>query len=109
MTELEILNIPNLYTLRVCAEMHPFAFLTRPRNRPEHNHNYIFASQIHEYPTSTANTGKLYIANTRKKTHSTAEHMRVWNTIPEKIRDISNLKKLKKELKQHLLKQQAEN
>ena len=32
MTKLEILNIPNLYTLRVSVEMHPFAYPTRPRN-----------------------------------------------------------------------------
>jgi hypothetical protein len=40
MKELKILNLPNLYILRVCVEIHPYIHQTTQVNRPEHNHTY---------------------------------------------------------------------
>ena len=51
MKQLRILNLCNLYTLRVCVEMHPFIHPTKHVNRPEHNHDYISTTDIHDYKT----------------------------------------------------------
>ena len=54
MTKHKILNIANLYILRVCTGMHPSStpkiHIMSP-NRPEHDHHYPITSQIHNYPT----------------------------------------------------------
>ena len=99
MTELQLLNITNIYILSVCTELHPFIYSSAPVNRPEHDHNYIFTSHIHEYPTRYSLNTHHYIPNMvthkqsrKNKTHKyilehlTKEYSRVWNTIPENIR-----------------------
>jgi hypothetical protein len=111
MDQLKILNLYNLYTLRVCAEMHPFIYQNPQLNRPEHNHTYIPVAHIHEYPTRYSQQGHHYIPAklSRTKTptyfidHTTERNTRVWNSIPEHIRDIQSLDTFKTELKQHLL------
>jgi hypothetical protein len=108
--ELKLLNIFNLYTLRVCTEMHPFIYQNSQLNRPEHNHNYIPVAQIHEYPTRHSQQGHHYIPAINNLTHdidhTTARNTKTWNSIPEHIRDIQSLKTFKRELKQYLLQQQ---
>ena len=54
MKELNLLNMTNLYILRVCLEMHPFIRDTKYVNRPEHNHKYVYAAQMHEHITRYA-------------------------------------------------------
>jgi len=91
MTELKILNITNLYIHRTCTEMHPFIHPPTQLNRPEHNHNYIWTSQIHEYPTRYSQQKHLYIPNTTHhnttQPHPHMEHLtkqasNIWNTLP---------------------------
>jgi hypothetical protein len=110
MHQLQILNIYNLYTLRVAAETHPFIYQNSQLNRPEHNHTYTPISHIHEYPTRHSQQGNHYIparpSKTRAPTHhidyTTERNTRVWNSIPEHIRNIRTLKPFKTALKQHL-------
>lgn len=110
MKQLDILDIYNLYTLRVGAEMHPFIYQDSQLNRPQHNHNYIPVSHIHEYPTRYSQQGQHYIparsSRTRTPTHridhTTERNTRVWNSIPEQIRNIQSVKPFKTALKQHL-------
>ena len=64
MQKLHILNIYNLYTLRVCAEMHPFIHPKKELNRPDHNHHYQLTSDIHNYPTRYSLDDHLFIPNT---------------------------------------------
>ena len=112
MADLGILNVPNLYTLRVCVEMHAFIFQTKPLNRPEHNHNYISTAQIHDYPTRHSQKMHHYVPNSRQDpTHDmtfyTKQNTHVWNTVPLEIREIQSLDSFKKALTKHLLQQQT--
>lgn len=119
MTELRILNITNLYSFRVATETHPFIHLPRRLNRPEHNHNYITAAHIHDYPTRHSQSRYLYIPNTPHRhtrttptTHTidytTERNTRVWNSVPSEIRQITNLKTFKTTLKTYFLEKQAQ-
>ena len=117
MTELNILNIFNLYTHRVAAETHPHIYPKTQLNRPEHNHTYTFVAQIHGYPTRYSQQRHQYIPAKRSRTktpthsisHITERNTRTWNTVPAEIREITNHKKFKKTLKQYLLRKQSED
>ena len=63
MYKLKILNITNLYILRVCVEAHPFIYPTAQPNRPIHAHEYLFTAQIHEHKTRHATQRHQYIPN----------------------------------------------
>ena len=112
MKELNILNMTNLYILRVCLEMHPFIHDTEHVNRPEHDHIYIYASQIHEHSTRYATQQHHYIpnSNTIRPTHEieylTRIYTAVWNELPLKLKLIRSRTELKTQLKQHLLNKQ---
>jgi hypothetical protein len=123
MEQLEILNITNLYTLRVTIELHQYIHPTEEdRNRPEHNHNYTLTTQVHDHQTRQAQENKYYIPNSNllrqaKITQRTAEHtaehfntkyITIWNKLPKKLRDNTNPNNFKKEVKTHLLKKQNE-
>jgi hypothetical protein len=116
MTELNILDIFNLYTLRVCLEMHPFVY-PQPKkkqpNRPEHNHNYTPVSHIHDYPTRHSLQQHQFIPNTASRPtntidHFTAQYSEVWNSVPLEFRCLSSLDTFKTALKLHLLEKQSE-
>jgi len=117
MVQLRILNIINIYILRVCVEMHPFIHPRTQINRPEHNHTYIWTSQIHHYNTRQSTSRHQYIPNTNKysKTkkpvhtmdHLTKAYSKIWNTLPLEVRDISSLPNFKKHLKLYLLEKQT--
>ena len=116
MAELNILNITNLYILRVCAEAHPFIHQTAQNNRPEHNHSYLWTAQIHEYPTRQSQQKQhLYIPNTHSKSktkpkhdaeHLTQRYTKIWNTLPLTLRQDRSLDSFKTKLKQYLQKKQ---
>jgi hypothetical protein len=116
MARLKLLNPYNLYTYRVCVETHPFIHLKKDVNRPEHNHDYIPASCIHDYPTRHARQQHYYIPNVGRGNRPTQKHTldftterntRAWNEIPLEIRTISGLSSFKTTLKQHLLDHQV--
>ena len=118
MTELKILNILNLYTLRVCLEMHPFIYPTKKTRRPEHDHNYIRAARIHEYPTRYAQQLHQHIPNKYRHTKTTGSpdmenytniNSEVWNTLPQKLRENRSLDSFKKELRTYLQEQQDQD
>jgi hypothetical protein len=119
MKELKILNLPNLYILRVCVEIHPYIHQTTQVNRPEHNHTYMWIAQIHDYPTRHSTQQKHYVpipskhSKKAKPTFSTAyltqQYTEVWNTIPLKLRENRSLSIFKKELKSYLLIEQNRN
>ena len=116
MTELHILNLVNLYTLRVCAEMHPFIHPSTQPNRPQHNHDYTPTSHIHNHHTRYSIDGHLYIPNTNKysltqtPTHTTdfltEQYTNTWNTLPTHLRSIAAPTVFKKNLKLFLLDKQ---
>jgi hypothetical protein len=113
----QILNITNLYILRVCTEMHPFIHPESPLNRPEHDHNYTLTSQIHNHQTRYSTQNHQFIpqlkhySKTRKPTltteHLTANYTKVWNSLPTELRNIKSKDSFKKLTKQYLLTQQA--
>jgi hypothetical protein len=117
MTELKLLNITNLYILRVSTEMHPFIHQTSQENRPEHDHNYIWTAQIHDHQTRHSLQRHHYIPNPYKysktnKPEHTTEHLtqhytEIWNTLPQTLRDTQALGQFKVNLKAHLLKKQG--
>ena len=116
MNKHHILNLNNLYTLRVCAEMHPFIHPQTQLNRPEHDHIYTLTSDVHSHNTRYAAQHHQFIANkkysqVRKPAHTdeylTAGYKRVWNSIPSNLRTIKSLKSFKRALKEHLLDEQA--
>jgi hypothetical protein len=106
MAQLEILNITNLYTLRVCAEMHPFIYPKKPLNRPEHNHDYTPVSLIHAHRTRYAAANRQRI--TIDMEHFTRAHALIWNSLPPKLTNIRNRKEFTTQLKLHLLQKQNE-
>lgn len=120
MNKLGILNLQSLYTLRVCAEMHPFVHPDPKKpniNRPQHEHTYIAVTNIHAHNTRYAK-GHIFSPNTNKysKTrapkhtaaHLTEKHSEVWNALSDSLRDITSLNTFKKELKKTLLAAQAQ-
>ena len=114
MQELEILALTNLYILRVCSEIHPFIHQTAQKNRPEHNHDYIWTTQIHDYPTRHSLQQHHYVTNpyTTKPTHTiehyTRQYTKIWNTLPTALRTNRSLPDFKIKLKKYLLEVQNE-
>ena len=114
MQKLNILNLASLYTLRVCAEMHPYIYTNKEEqpNRPHHNHHYIAITNIHTHNTRYS-AGHIFSPNTNKysktkqpehtNAHFTEIHTNVWNELPDQIRTINSLHVFKKRLKEHLL------
>jgi hypothetical protein len=101
MTKHKILNITNLYIQRVCMETHPYIHNNNPKHRPDHDHNYIWVAQIHEYPTRHALKCPVYSIE-----HLTEQYAAIWNALPEKLRQQSRLLTFKKKLREHLLEKQ---
>jgi hypothetical protein len=116
MKELHILNITNLYILRVCTEIHPFIHTTDQKNRPEHNHDYIWTAQIHEHKTRHSEQRHHYIPNpyqyskTKKPKHTTEtltrHYTEIWNELPLDLKDNRVISSFKKKLKKYLLDKQ---
>ena len=106
MAQLQILNITNLYTLRVCTEMHPFIHPKKQLNRPEHNHNYTPTSDIHHHATRYAAANHLHISDTLE--HFPAIHTAIWNSLPPKLTNIRSRKTFSTETKHYLLQKQSE-
>ena len=111
MIELKILGITDLYTLRVCAEMHEYIYPRKTKNRPENHHDYVSTAQVHEYPTRHSKKLHYYIPNRREKPkramqHFTRQYTAIWNEIPEEIREMQSLGRFKKHLTNYLLENQ---
>ena len=94
MIKSQLLNLTNLYIMRTCCEIHSHQYPKTQLNRPEHNHNYIWTRQIHEYPTRYSEQKHQYITNptahkyskrhqpTHQMNHSAIQHSKIWDTIP---------------------------
>jgi hypothetical protein len=105
MTELNILSIPNLYILRVCAEMHPYVHKTNAAvNKPQHDHTYTHVSQVHNHSTRYAKQNHQY--KQRDNSHFTTKYTETWNDIPNDMTKITSLHVFKQKLRQHLQEQQ---
>ena len=123
MTELDILTIPNLYTLRVCAEMHPFVHTKAPQrkpsqpqptkrlapkpkpvNRPQHVHHYVRTTDVHEHMTRRARKAEMHLA--RSSNIITQRYADVWNALPSQIREIESSNTFKTVLKAYLMEKQ---
>jgi hypothetical protein len=114
MTKHKIMNLTNLYIYQVCIGAHPFIHPQSQLNRPEHDHEYIWTAQIHNYPTRHTLDKHIYIPNTSKNArhtigHLTAQYAKIWNSLPSDIRDIRSKDSLKKALKNYLLEKQKKN
>lgn len=118
MQKLGILNLASLFTLRVCAEMHPYIYppAEKPLNRPHHNHTYIAITDIHMHDTRYS-AGHIFSPNTNKysktkqpkhtSAHYTQIHTDVWNKLPANLRSTKSLTVFKHSLKKYLLEEQA--
>ena len=116
MIELKLLNIPNLYIYRVSKEVHQYIHPIKPKNRPEHNHNYQSVSQIHQHNTRLAANNHQFIPNPNQYKKNaepahTAEYLNqrytaVWNALPQGVRDTAVPTIFAAKLKEHLLEQQ---
>ena len=112
MKELNILNLTHLYVLRVCLEMHPFIYQKKQKDRPDHDHDYISTTEIHEYPTRHSKQQHFYIPN--KRSTETKHKMdlftrcftEIWNSLPLKLRGDQSYYRFKRNLKVHLLEKQ---
>ena len=103
MRELNLLTVPDLYTLRASAEMHAHVYPPEPVNRPEHNHHYIPTHLVHSHRTRHALHSTLHA--TRSMDQYTKTYTRIWNGLPSELRATPNLTKFKKDLATHLLHQ----
>ena len=119
MAELKILDIQNLYTHRVCMQLHSFVHPSKQLNRPQHNNRPLWTAELHEYPTRYSLQGHQYVPkpsayrlSKKKATHTTShfatKHWTVWNSIPERIRTERRRNVFKRALKEHLLRRQSE-
>ena len=104
MYDLKILNIQALYVARVCAEIHPFIHPKKDLNRPDHIHDYRRAGDVHRYNTRHSESGALH--RSKKNTHLTNEYARIWNIIPDSIRNITHSDTFKETLKFFLQEEQ---
>ena len=103
--QLNILNIFNLYILRVCAELHPHIHPSAtPRNRPEHTHHYTPITEQHEHKTRYSQEHRQYIS--RSTGTYQARYATLWNNLPLELRGEKNRKKFKTLLKHYLQSQQ---
>ena len=110
MTELKLLTVYKLYTLRVCIEMHPHVHKTAKttQHQPQHDHNYISVSNIHDHNTRLARSGHQFAHRNHHFTkHLNSQYLDTWNALPQKLREITALAGFKTELKTYLLEQQA--
>jgi hypothetical protein len=111
MTELKILNITNLYTHRVCLEMHPFIHETEQVNRPEHNHHYTPTNQVHNHLTRHSTNEHFFINNQQGPAmtpHLTRKYITAWNKLPVDLRTNSSRSDFKFKLKHFLLEKQSQ-
>ena len=118
MTELDILTIPNLYTLRVCAEMHNFIHTDtpqhrlnrsqpmkrpepkpKPMNRPQHVHHYARTTDLHKHMTRRTRKAGMHLA--RSNNIITQRYADVWNALPSQIREIKSSNTFKTVLIKH--------
>ena len=116
MQKLHILNIPNLYILRVCIELHPFIHTTDQHNRPEHDHNYLWIAQVHEHNTRHSQQQQHYIPNPHqyaknkepklKSEHFNSHYTAIWNALPLALSTNRTMSSFKKKLKKYLLDKQ---
>ena len=123
MTALDILTIYNLYTLRVCVEMHPFVHTETPRrrpsqpqptnrpkpkakpvNRPQHVHHYVRTTNVHKHMTRQARRTEMHLA--RSDNIITQRYADVWNALPSQIREIKSSTTCKTVLKAYLMEKQ---
>ena len=118
MTKLKILNLTNLYILRVCVEMHPYIHPTKTKNQPEHNHHYEPITKIHDHNTRYAHNNHQFIPNTlnfsKTKTlrynidHLTQQYATIWNRLPAELRNTSSRSTFKTKTHNYLLQQQSQ-
>jgi hypothetical protein len=112
MNKLEIMNLQNLYIHRVCTEVQPYIHPKPNINRPEHNHYYTTISQIHDHQTRSSTRNQIFNDQSNKEgphyasEHLTQKYVRIWNLIPQNLREIKETKKFKLELKKYLLDKQ---
>ena len=100
--ELELLSLPDLYTLRVSTEMHAYVYPAKPINRPEHNHHYVSPAQIHSHNTRFSQHGALHTQNNMN--NFTKQYTRIWNRLPNELRETQEKNTFKAKLKCFLLK-----
>jgi hypothetical protein len=89
--------------------MHPCIHPEKQLNRLEHNHQYFFTADIHQYPTASSTKNLLYIPNSHNysKTHqsaqkigiSSAKHSELRNRLTPELRLEKNLTRFKKKTK----------
>ena len=104
---LKILNIYNLYILRVCTELHPHIHPpSTPRNRPQHTHHYTPVAQQHEHKTRYSQQNRQYISK-HTETYE-ARYANIWNRLPATLSLEPNRKKFKVLLKHYLHTWQAQ-
>jgi hypothetical protein len=107
----KLLSIINLYIYCVCTEMHPFVHNTESTTRPEHNHIYNKANNIHSHNTRSASQENLFrprAPNTHKPhppheiAHFTDESSTTWNQLPLELKTMPKLQTFKLALKEYL-------
>jgi len=111
MNRLQILSINNLYILRSAVEMHRIRS-TADENRPDHVHHYIQTSNQHRYQTRFSQRKTNYIPSNSKNQRSkmnpfAREYSRIWNSLPDGLREIESTSELKTKLKTYLLAKQS--
>lgn len=104
MTELKILNIYNLYTLRVCLEVHSHLHPKAVLNRPSHDHKYTRTSSVHHHRTRQSERNHLYVQNAENypKPNLTTTYTNVYNKVPPELQTIVSHRLFKQALKQYL-------
>ena len=108
MKELNLLNLINLYIMRVCMEVQSFIHpQDNTINRPEHNHHYTQTAEIHSHATRYSNKQHQYISHDTD--HLTKQYTRIWNKLPPQLRAIKQKETFKKEIQRYLMKQQNES
>jgi hypothetical protein len=112
MHQLSILNLANLFILRVALELHPFVHPRDQKNRPEHIHHPFPVQEVHGHRTRLSLQQQLYIPNRHSKNIApTASYLQqtyqtIWNSLPETITMTTSLRTFKKLLREHLLAEQ---
>ena len=119
MHRLGILNLANLYTLRVCAEMYPYIYPHKEQKQsgPQiitthtpRSRKYTRTKRATQLVTSSHQTPSNY-SKTKQPKHASAyltqQHTDIWNGIPADIRSTKSLTIFKRSLKQKLLEEQA--
>lgn len=89
--------------------MHPFIYPPpnkAPLNRPEHNHNFTPASEIHDHNTRYTTANRQHLTDDME--HFTRAHATVWNSLPPELSNTHNRNAFKEALQLHLLQKQNE-